>query len=142
MITHKPNQFGYCLNKKGEVVEDKTEQDTIKVMLEQRDQYQSATIDMTTGQVTTGNRGFQKADTADLGTSSPVFSRVQSRSGNIEDAGPNTVVSGPSKLMAYAERAGWGPVVGLPTFQGDTMVYHFESGRRGFVRLPIGTEFE
>ena len=47
-----------------------------------------------------------------------------------------------AKLMAYAERAGWGPVVGLPTFSGDTMVYHFESGRRGFVRLPFGTEYE
>ena len=47
-----------------------------------------------------------------------------------------------AKLMAYAERAGWGPAVGLPTFTGDTMIYHFENGRRGFVRLPFGTEYE
>lgn len=47
-----------------------------------------------------------------------------------------------AKLLAYAKRAGWGPQVGLPTFQGNTMVYHFESGRRGYVQLPIGTEFE
>ena len=47
-----------------------------------------------------------------------------------------------AKLFAYAERSGWGPQVGLPTFTGDTMVYHFENGRRGFVRLPLGTEFE
>ncbi len=46
------------------------------------------------------------------------------------------------RLMAYAKREGWGKVVALPTFTGDTMVYHFESGRRGFVRLPLGTEFE
>ena len=53
-----------------------------------------------------------------------------------------TIEADTAKLMRYAERAGWGPVVGLPTFQGDTMVYHFESGRRGFVRLPLGIEFE
>ncbi len=46
------------------------------------------------------------------------------------------------RLMQHAKRQGWGEVEGLPTFQGDTMVYHFSCGRRGFVRLPLGTEFE
>ena len=45
------------------------------------------------------------------------------------------------RLMAKAKREGWGAVVGLPTFTGDTMIYHFENGRRGFVRLPLGSEF-
>ena len=47
-----------------------------------------------------------------------------------------------AKLMAYAERAGWGPQVGLPTMAGDTLIFHFETGRRGFIRLPIGSEYE
>ena len=46
-----------------------------------------------------------------------------------------------AKLMAYAERAGWGPQVGLPTMTGDTLIFHFETGRRGFIRLPLGSEF-
>ena len=40
------------------------------------------------------------------------------------------------RLMDHAKNNGWGEVEGLPTFQGDTMVYHFTSGRRGIVRLP------
>ena len=51
------------------------------------------------------------------------------------------IASETAKLMAYAERAGWGPQVGLPTFTGDTMIYHFETGRRGFIRLPLGSDF-
>lgn len=46
------------------------------------------------------------------------------------------------RLMAYAKREGWGEVEGLPVLTGTVLVYHFTSGRRGIVRLPIGTEFE
>ena len=51
------------------------------------------------------------------------------------------IASETAKLMAYAERFGWGPQVGLPTMAGDTLVFHFETGRRGFIRLPLGSEF-
>ena len=61
-----------------------------------RSRHQSATIDMTTGQVTIEHKGVVKADSANMGAGSPVFSRVQSRSGTIDDAGLDTIVSGPS----------------------------------------------
>ncbi len=51
------------------------------------------------------------------------------------------IASETAKLMAYAERSGWGPQVGLATMTGDTLIFHFESGRRGFIRLPIGSDF-
>jgi len=46
-----------------------------------------------------------------------------------------------ARLMRHAKSAGWGPQVGLPTLAGDTLVFHFETGKRGFVRLPQGSEF-
>ena len=61
-----------------------------------RQRFQSATVDMQTGQVTIERKGVQRADSADVGTSSPVFTSVASRSGSIEDAGLDTIVSGPS----------------------------------------------
>lgn len=68
----------------------------VAIGVDLRGRHQSATVDMQTGQVTVESKGVQKADSADMGTSSPVFSRVQSRSGSIEDAHLDTMVSGPS----------------------------------------------
>ena len=46
-----------------------------------------------------------------------------------------------ARLMAHAEREGWGDVVGLPSFSGDCMVYTFTSGKKGIVRLPLGADY-
>ena len=53
----------------------------------------------------------------------------------------DTIAESTDRLMDHAKRNGWGEPEGLPTFQGDTMVYHFTSGRRGIVRLPLNTDY-
>ena len=58
--------------------------------------FQSSTLNMATGEVVVERKGVVKADTAAAGTGSAVFSRVRSPSGMIEDAGLDTIVSGPS----------------------------------------------
>ena len=54
-----------------------------------------------------------------------------------------TIAEDVERLMAKAKRQGWGELLnrGLPTFQGGLMVYHFESGDRGYVRLPLDTDY-
>ena len=61
-----------------------------------RGRHQSATLNMATGQVVVESKGVVKADVATAGTGTPVFTRVQSRSGMIDDATLDTIVSGPS----------------------------------------------
>ena len=97
-----------------------------------RQRFSSATVDMQTGQVTVQTKGVQKANSADMGAGSPVFSRVQSRSGTIDDAGLDTIVSGPSipgdgVRLRDALAAGFiskdeagNYVAGPGTFGGDT----------------------
>lgn len=53
----------------------------------------------------------------------------------------NNIAESTARLMAHAKRQGWGEVEGLPTHSGDCLVYHFTSGRRGIVRLPLNTEY-
>ena len=56
----------------------------------------SATVNMATGELMIERRGVVKADAADIGTGSPVFTTVRSSSGTIETANLDTVVSGPT----------------------------------------------
>lgn len=58
--------------------------------------HQSATLNMATGEVVSERKGIVKADSANRGAGSSVFSKVQSSSGTIEDAKLDTIVSGPS----------------------------------------------
>ena len=61
-----------------------------------RGRHQSATLDMSTGRIVVETKGVQKADAADIGTGSPVFSKIRSSSGTIETANLDTIVTGPS----------------------------------------------
>ena len=65
------------------------------------------------------------------------------RAANAKDAEfrRNHIAESTARLMDHAERNGWGEVEGLPTMSGDCLVYHFSSGRRGIIRLPMGTEY-
>ena len=58
--------------------------------------FQSATLNMATGQVVVETKGVVKADASNMGTGSPVFTKIQSRSGTIEDLGLDDLVSGGS----------------------------------------------
>ena len=53
----------------------------------------------------------------------------------------NNIAESTARLMAFAANNGWGDVEGVPTLSGDCLVYHFTSGRRGIVRLPMGTDY-
>ena len=44
-----------------------------------------------------------------------------------------TIADAKARLMAHAAREGWGDVEGVPTMNGDCLIYHFTSGRRGIV---------
>ena len=52
-----------------------------------------------------------------------------------------TIADAKARLMAHAERNGWGDVEGVPTMCGDCLIFHFSSGERGIVRLPQGSDF-
>ncbi len=54
----------------------------------------------------------------------------------------DNIAESTARLMAFAADNGWGDVEGVPTLSGDCLIYHFTSGRRGIVRLPMGTEYE
>ena len=58
--------------------------------------FQSATLNMKTGQVVVESKGVVKATAGAGSTGSPVFTKVNSPSGTIKDAGLNSIVTGPS----------------------------------------------
>ena len=92
----------------------------------------SATVNMATGEIMVEHKGVQKADAADIGAGSQVFTKVMSRSGTIETATLDTIVSGPSlpgdgMALRHALAAGFvsrdaaGNYVAGPGQPGDTV---------------------
>ena len=91
----------------------------------------SSSIDMRTGAITIEHKAVVKADAADIGSGSAVFTKVMSRSGTIETATLDTIVNGPSlpgngMALRHALAAGFvsrdaaGNYVAGPGGPGDT----------------------
>ena len=53
----------------------------------------------------------------------------------------DTIAESTARLMAHAARMDWGEVEGLPTLTNGSLVFHFTGGRKGYVKLPPGSDF-